>query len=139
VPAAAPPAVTPQPQPQADRTFEALSQWLDLTRGELGHSYAWRSGQQRHGAMVVVREALGVQLRIESAATIDGGIELRAPVASAGIEVVVAALTRQLDRSIDALDDSETRAMAHAAGADLPRFLAPLFTESTEAILMTGG
>lgn len=130
----APPAAIPQP----DRAFQALSQWLDLARGEAGHSYAWRSGPRRHGALVLVREARAVLLSIESASAVDGGVELRAPAGAAGLDAVVASLTRQLEQSVDDLDDGETRAMAHSAIADLDRFIAPLFSDSAEAMLVTG-
>lgn len=137
---APPPAITPpSAAAPAERAFHALSQWLDLTRGESGHSYAWRSGQRRHGALVLVREARTVQLRIESPAAANGGVELRAPAGPAGIEAIVATLTRQLEQSVDDLDDGETRAMARSAIADLDRFIAPLFTDSADAMLVAEG
>ncbi|WP_404710969.1 hypothetical protein [Sphingomonas sp. MMS24-J13] len=131
-PAIEPPTATTAP----DRAFHALSQWLDLVRGEAGHSYAWRSGQRRRGALVLVREAHTVQLRIESVSAADDGVELRVPAGSCGFEAVVATLTHQLEQSVDVLDDGETRAMARSAIADLDRFVAPLFSDSAEAMLV---
>jgi hypothetical protein len=141
-PEPAAPESDPEPEPEApavirqpDRTFHPLSQWLDLTRGEIGHSYAWRSGQRRHGALVLVREAHSVQLRIESISAADSSIELSVPGGSAGADAIIAALARQLARSVEAVDDGETQAMARSAIANLDRFIAPLFFESAEAML----
>jgi hypothetical protein len=135
-PAAAPPTTTSPVATKLDPAFHALSQWLDLARGESGLSYAWRSGQRRVGAMVLVRDAHAAQLRIESTSAVDGGVELRVPSGSAA--AVVATLTRQLERSIDGLNDGETHAMVRSAIADLDRLIAPLFNEIADAMLLAG-